>query len=161
MDTVHLIRPFFCVLAISSIFANAQGRLSDKDIEHLMDNVKDDVKSFRPNFNSAISKSSIRKTSREKDAKKWSPAWRKKPRPCGTHSAKTKQAAAMWSRPHSRSMIWSTACASIPKPLRNRKRFAARSRKCPWLSTCPSPSVVAPAQSARPPCPAEFHARRE
>jgi hypothetical protein len=69
MDTAHLIRPFFCVLAISSIFANAQGRLSDKDIEHLMDNVKDDVKSFRPHFNSAISKSSIRKTSREKDAK--------------------------------------------------------------------------------------------
>jgi hypothetical protein len=34
-----------------------------------MGNVMDDVKSFRPMFNSAIGKSSIRKTSREKDAK--------------------------------------------------------------------------------------------
>ena len=69
MATTRFMRAFLCVLAISGIFANAQGRLSDKDIENLMGNVKDDVKSFRPNFNSAISKSSIRKTSREKDAK--------------------------------------------------------------------------------------------
>ena len=69
MDTTCFMRPFLCMLAIAGIFANAQGRLSDKDIENLMGNVKDDVKSFRPNFNSAISKSSIRKTSREKDAK--------------------------------------------------------------------------------------------
>lgn len=69
MNTTRFIRPFLCVLAAAGIFANAQGRLSDKDIENLMGNVKDDVKSFRPNFNSAIGKSSIRKTSREKDAK--------------------------------------------------------------------------------------------
>jgi hypothetical protein len=69
MDTTCFMRPFLCMLAIAGIFTNAQGRLSDKDIENLMGNVKDDVKSFRPNFNSAIGKSSIRKTSREKDAK--------------------------------------------------------------------------------------------
>jgi Protein of unknown function (DUF3011) len=69
MNTIYFIRLFLCTLAIAGIFANAQGRLSDKDIENLMGNVKDDVKSFRPHFNSAIGKSSIRKTSREKDAK--------------------------------------------------------------------------------------------
>lgn len=58
-----------CLLAMACVYANAQGRLSDKDIENLMGNVKDDVKSFKPMFNSAIGKSSIRKTSREKDAK--------------------------------------------------------------------------------------------
>ncbi len=69
METIRVIRLYLCVLAIAGVFANAQGRLSDKDIENLMGNVKDDVKSFRPRFNSAIGKSSIRKTSREKDAK--------------------------------------------------------------------------------------------
>jgi hypothetical protein len=50
-------------------FAKAQSRLSDKDVESLMGNLKDDVKSFRPKFDDAVHKSSIRKTSREKDAK--------------------------------------------------------------------------------------------
>ena len=49
--------------------ASAQNRLSDKDIEALMTNLRNDTKSFRPQFNSAIHKSIIRKTSREKDAK--------------------------------------------------------------------------------------------
>jgi hypothetical protein len=66
------------LLALTGVCANAQGRLSDKDIENLMGNVKDDVKSFRPMFNSAISKSSIRKTSREKDAKNLVSALEKK-----------------------------------------------------------------------------------
>ncbi len=57
------------LLVMTGACANAQGRLSDKDIENLMGNVKDDVKSFKPMFNSAIGKSSIRKTSREKEAK--------------------------------------------------------------------------------------------
>jgi hypothetical protein len=47
----------------------AQNRLNDKDLESLMRNLRDDAKSFRPKFNSAIQKSPIRKTSREKDAK--------------------------------------------------------------------------------------------
>lgn len=50
-------------------FAKAQSRMSDKDVESLMGNLKDDVKSFRPKFNDAVHKSSIRKTSKEKDAK--------------------------------------------------------------------------------------------
>ena len=49
--------------------AMAQGRLSDKDIEHLMQNLKDDAQPFRQSFANALKKSTIRKTSREKDAK--------------------------------------------------------------------------------------------
>jgi hypothetical protein len=43
-------------------------RLSDKDLETIMNNLKDDAKSFRPRFDSAIKKSTIRKTSQAKDA---------------------------------------------------------------------------------------------
>jgi hypothetical protein len=49
--------------------AYAQSRMSDKDVASLMGNLKDDAKSFRPKFAAAVHKSSIRKTSREKDAK--------------------------------------------------------------------------------------------
>ncbi len=47
----------------------AQGRINDKDIESLMKNLNEDAKQFRSSFNSAIGKSTIRKTSQEKDAK--------------------------------------------------------------------------------------------
>lgn len=49
--------------------ANAQQRLSDKDVEALLNNLKSDAKTFRSSFNSAVGKSTIRKTSQEKDAK--------------------------------------------------------------------------------------------
>lgn len=59
-----------CVLASAiAPAARAQSRMSDKDVQALMGNLKDDAKSFRPKFNAAVHKSSIRKTSREKDAK--------------------------------------------------------------------------------------------
>jgi hypothetical protein len=48
--------------------AKAQGRLSDKDVQNLMGNLKDDARAFKPIFRSALKKSTIRKTSREKDA---------------------------------------------------------------------------------------------
>jgi hypothetical protein len=47
----------------------AQERMSDKDIEKTMNNLKEDAKRFRSSFNSEIGKSTIRKTSQEKDAK--------------------------------------------------------------------------------------------
>ena len=47
----------------------AQSRLSDKDVEQHMKNLKEDAKKFRSSFNSALSKSTIRKTTQEKDAK--------------------------------------------------------------------------------------------
>jgi hypothetical protein len=49
--------------------AAAQGRLSDKDLQHLLQSLKDDAQPFRQNFSNALKKSSIRKTSKEKDAR--------------------------------------------------------------------------------------------
>lgn len=60
----------FAILSLAlAPFTAAQNRINDKDLESLMRNLRDDAKSFQPTFNSAISKSTIRKTSREKDAK--------------------------------------------------------------------------------------------
>ena len=49
--------------------AQAQGRLSDKDLQRLMQNLKDDAQPFRQSFANALKNSSIRKTTREKDAR--------------------------------------------------------------------------------------------
>jgi hypothetical protein len=60
-------------LAFSLFFATiapAQSRLSDKDLEQRIKNLNSDSKKFQSSFNNAISKSSIRKTSQEKDARK-------------------------------------------------------------------------------------------
>lgn len=45
------------------------GRLSDKDLARLMKNVHEDARKFSDSFKKAVEKSSIRKTSREKEAK--------------------------------------------------------------------------------------------
>ncbi|HEY4977955.1 MAG TPA: hypothetical protein VII25_02200 [Candidatus Acidoferrum sp.] len=50
--------------------AGAQARLSDKDLAQRIQNLNNDSKKFQSSFNNSISKSSIRKTSQEKDAKK-------------------------------------------------------------------------------------------
>jgi len=52
-----------CCLAVG------QTRVSDKDVEGLMKNLKEDSKKFKSSFDSAIGKSTVRKTSKEKDAK--------------------------------------------------------------------------------------------
>jgi hypothetical protein len=56
----------FAFLSVA-VFLSAQGRLNDKDLQNLMGNLKDDAKSFRNPFNSALKKSTIRKTSEEKE----------------------------------------------------------------------------------------------
>jgi hypothetical protein len=48
--------------------AGAQGGLSDKDVQRLMQNLKDDAQPFHKSFAKALKKSSIRKTSQENDA---------------------------------------------------------------------------------------------
>ncbi len=48
--------------------ARAQGRLSDKDVQRVMQNLKDDAQPFHKSFAKALKKSSIRKTSQENDA---------------------------------------------------------------------------------------------
>jgi len=50
-------------------FAYSQERLSDKDIETMFNNLKSDAKKFSSTFNSTVGKSTIRKTSQEKEAK--------------------------------------------------------------------------------------------
>ncbi len=57
----------FPVLAVSR--ACAQTRLSDKDLEQRIKNMNSDIKQFRSMFNSSVSKSSIRKTTQEKEGK--------------------------------------------------------------------------------------------
>jgi hypothetical protein len=43
--------------------------MHDKDIQSLMKNLTEDATRFRSSFNAAVAKSTIRKTSQEKDAK--------------------------------------------------------------------------------------------
>ncbi len=47
---------------------SAQSRLDDKDVQHILENLSGDSKSFRSTFVQALKQSSIRKTSRQKDA---------------------------------------------------------------------------------------------
>jgi hypothetical protein len=49
--------------------ARAQSRVNDKDLARMMENVRNDAQPFRKSFDSAVKKSTIRGTSREKDAR--------------------------------------------------------------------------------------------
>jgi hypothetical protein len=49
--------------------AQAQTRVNDHDMEAMMRNLRDDVKNFRPHFDDAIRKSTIRKTSEARNAR--------------------------------------------------------------------------------------------
>lgn len=48
--------------------SSAQQRMTDKDIESTMKNLKEDAKRFQSSFKSSLSKSTIRNTSQQKDA---------------------------------------------------------------------------------------------
>lgn len=65
--------PFLALSVVLSLICaaslSAQTRLSDKDVLQHMKNLKDDAKKFRSSFNSALAKSTIRKTTQQKDAK--------------------------------------------------------------------------------------------
>ena len=68
----------FSFLALAQVVAaQAPSRLNDKDLEALMNNLKDDAKAFRPRFDSAIKKSTIRKTSQAKDAQNLASSFQK------------------------------------------------------------------------------------
>ncbi len=58
---------FSFVAVLPAPSARAQTRVNDKDVESMMRNLRDDAKAFRPEFDSAIKKSTIRKTSQAKD----------------------------------------------------------------------------------------------
>lgn len=49
--------------------ARAQSRVNDKDLARMMENVRHDAQPFRKSFDNAVKKSTIRGTSREKDAR--------------------------------------------------------------------------------------------
>jgi hypothetical protein len=57
------------VCFIWPLTSSAQNRLSDKDVEKIMENLKDDAGKFRSSFNSAIGKTSLRNTDQEKQSK--------------------------------------------------------------------------------------------
>ena len=72
--------------------ATPQARLSDKDVEQRLKNLNDDTKKFRSTFNNSVSKSTIRKTSQEKDAKKLVETFQKQNSELYEHFKKTKKA---------------------------------------------------------------------
>lgn len=75
MHSRKLVSCLSMVLIASFLFllpppaARAQKRVSDKDMQRMMKNLRYDTKSFRPMFDRAVDKSTIRKTSQAKDAK--------------------------------------------------------------------------------------------
>ena len=69
--TRYFLRKLIMILSFALLggVVLAQTRISDRDIEAMMKNLSQDAKKFTSSFNSAISKSSIRGTSREKESK--------------------------------------------------------------------------------------------
>ncbi|MGA7708923.1 MAG: hypothetical protein WCD77_14115 [Acidobacteriaceae bacterium] len=65
--SILLIVSFLSVLQPAT--ARAQKRVSDKDMDRMMKNLRYDTKQFRPIFDHAVAKSTIRKTSQAEDAK--------------------------------------------------------------------------------------------
>jgi hypothetical protein len=68
----------FCVAAAVAIVGliagycpalTASERMSDKDVQRMMMNLRNDAKRFQESFNRSIGKSTIRKTQQENDAK--------------------------------------------------------------------------------------------
>ena len=64
---IMVILMMLLVSGVPLIFA--QGRMSDKDLQSLMNSLQEDAKKFKSTFNSAVKNSPIRKTAQEKDAK--------------------------------------------------------------------------------------------
>jgi hypothetical protein len=63
---------FCCLIAVAINLVSAQtpARMNDKDLERLMKNVHEDAKRFSESFKKAVARSSIRKTSRQKEAER-------------------------------------------------------------------------------------------
>ena len=64
---ICLILPVLLLLGPGGMLA--QQRLNDKDVEETMKNLNEDAEQFRSQFDSAVSKSTIRNTDQEKQAK--------------------------------------------------------------------------------------------
>lgn len=82
----------FALALTGAPFAGAQGRLSDKDVEHMTDHLASDAKRFRPEFEKSLVKSSIFKTSREKEARRTAEQLEKKSDALARRFKKSKRA---------------------------------------------------------------------
>ncbi|MBV9224955.1 MAG: hypothetical protein JOY85_13040, partial [Acidobacteriaceae bacterium] len=76
---------------LTALVVSGQTRINDKDLENLMRNLKDDAKSFRSPFSSALKKSSIRKTSQAKDAENLAASFEKQTEALLNNFKETKQ----------------------------------------------------------------------
>jgi len=65
---VYAAMTVFLLSILSGTTARAQSRLNDKDLARLMQNLSDDAQPFRQSFANALKKSTIRRTSQEKNA---------------------------------------------------------------------------------------------
>jgi hypothetical protein len=61
--------PVLCLFLLPGSAGSAQTRMNDEDVERTMKNLKEDSQRFQSTFNSAISKSTVRKTSQEREYK--------------------------------------------------------------------------------------------
>ena len=70
---IHLRASGFLAVALALCFgalgAVAQERMSDKDVETTMNNIRQDSKKFATTFDAAVKKSTFRKTDKEKTAR--------------------------------------------------------------------------------------------
>jgi hypothetical protein len=64
----YAVMTVFLLSILSGATAAAQSRLNDKDVAGLMKNLSDDAQPFRQSFADALKKSTIRRTSQEKEA---------------------------------------------------------------------------------------------
>jgi hypothetical protein len=69
----------------------SQSRWDDKDLQHMLENLSSDAKSFRSTFDDALKQSSIRNTSRQKDAEKLAVAFEKQTEGIGDQFKHTKK----------------------------------------------------------------------
>jgi len=70
----------------------AQTRLTDKDVEQRLKNIDDDTKKFRKSFDASLSKSPIRKTTQEKEAKNLALSFENQTKTLYDHFKQTKKA---------------------------------------------------------------------
>lgn len=65
----RLVLAMLLSMAFAVPAAQAQSRLTDKDIDTALKNLQEDTRQFLDMFNFALKRSTVRKTSQEKDAK--------------------------------------------------------------------------------------------
>jgi hypothetical protein len=84
----------FLALLLSSLGLSriaAQSRLSDKDIEQRIKNLDEDTKKFHKSFDASLSKSTLRKTSQERDARNLAESLEKHTKALYDHFKQTKK----------------------------------------------------------------------